>query len=115
RRLRWRWIRRPWRSRWWRRRRRSAAAASNRQRRRREQRIGSGGRGSGGTAGCGQPRRTADQLRAGERAARLSAGVRHGSVRADAEGKLWIRVIPTKPLTGGPEYDVIDRSGKLVD
>jgi len=39
----------------------------------------------------------------------------NGSVRADAEGKLWIRVIPTKPLTGGPEYDVIDRSGKLVE
>jgi hypothetical protein len=39
----------------------------------------------------------------------------NGSVRADAEGKLWVRVIPTKPLTGGPEYDVIDRGGKLVD
>jgi hypothetical protein len=39
----------------------------------------------------------------------------NGSVRADAEGKLWVRVIPTKPLTGGPEYDVIDREGKLID
>jgi hypothetical protein len=39
----------------------------------------------------------------------------NGSVRADAEGKVWVRVIPTKPLTGGPEYDVIDRTGKLVD
>jgi len=39
----------------------------------------------------------------------------NGSVRADAEGKVWVRVIPTKPLTGGPEYDVIDRNGKLVD
>jgi hypothetical protein len=39
----------------------------------------------------------------------------NGSVRADAEGKLWVRVIPTKPLTGGPEYDVIDRSGKLTE
>jgi len=38
----------------------------------------------------------------------------NGSVRADAEGKLWVRVIPTKPTTG-PEYDVIDRTGKLVD
>jgi hypothetical protein len=36
-------------------------------------------------------------------------------VRADAEGKLWVRLIPTRPLTGGPEYDVIDREGKLVD
>lgn len=38
-----------------------------------------------------------------------------GSVRADSEGRLWVRTIPVKPLTGGPEYDVIDRSGKLVD
>ena len=39
----------------------------------------------------------------------------NGSVRADAEGKLWVRIIPAKPSGGGPEYDVIDRSGKLVD
>ncbi|MEO8560643.1 MAG: hypothetical protein ABI601_01120 [bacterium] len=38
-----------------------------------------------------------------------------GSVRADAEGKLWVRVIPTKPAAAGPEYDVIDRKGTLVD
>jgi hypothetical protein len=38
-----------------------------------------------------------------------------GSVRADAEGRLWIRTIPTKPLAGGAEYDVIDREGKLVE
>jgi hypothetical protein len=39
----------------------------------------------------------------------------NGSVRADAEGKLWVRILLAKPSTGGPEYDVIDRSGKLVD
>jgi hypothetical protein len=39
----------------------------------------------------------------------------NGSVRADAEGKLWVRIIPAKPTTTGPEYDVIDRTGKLVD
>jgi hypothetical protein len=39
----------------------------------------------------------------------------NGSVRADADGKLWVRLIPTKPSTAGPEYDVIDRTGKLVD
>jgi hypothetical protein len=38
-----------------------------------------------------------------------------GSVRADAAGKLWVRVMPSKPVAGGPEYDVIDRSGALVD
>lgn len=39
----------------------------------------------------------------------------NGSVRADAEGKLWVRIIPPKPTGRGPEYDVIDRTGKLVD
>jgi hypothetical protein len=38
-----------------------------------------------------------------------------GSTRADAEGRLWVRTIPVRPLTGGAEYDVIDRDGKLVD
>ena len=38
----------------------------------------------------------------------------NGSVRADAAGKLWVRLISPKP-TSGPEYDVIDRTGKLVD
>ena len=36
-------------------------------------------------------------------------------MRADAEGKLWVRIIPSKPSTGGPDYDVIDRNGKLTD
>jgi hypothetical protein len=39
----------------------------------------------------------------------------NGSVRADASGDLWVRTIPTKPLAGGPEYDVIDGTGKLVE
>src|SRR5204862_4925686 len=30
------------------------------------------------------------------------------SVRADAEGNLWIRTIPTKQIPGGPVYDVIN-------
>ena len=37
------------------------------------------------------------------------------SVRADAEGNLWVRTIPTKLIAGGPVYDVINREGKLVD
>lgn len=37
------------------------------------------------------------------------------SVRADAEGNIWVRTIPTKQLPGGPVYDVINREGKLVD
>jgi hypothetical protein len=38
----------------------------------------------------------------------------NGSVRADAEGKLWVRIMSPRPASG-PEYDVIDRTGKLVD
>jgi hypothetical protein len=38
----------------------------------------------------------------------------NGSVKADAEGKLWVRIMLPKPSTR-PEYDVIDRTGKLVD
>jgi hypothetical protein len=36
------------------------------------------------------------------------------SVRSDADGRLWIRTIPTKAVAG-VVYEVIDRSGKLVD
>lgn len=38
-----------------------------------------------------------------------------GAIRADIDGRLWVRTIPTKPTTGGAIYDVIDNSGKLVD
>jgi hypothetical protein len=38
-----------------------------------------------------------------------------GSVRADADGNLWIRTNPSRPTPGGPIFDVIDRSGAMVD
>ena len=38
-----------------------------------------------------------------------------GSVRADMDGNLWIRINPSKPTPGGPVYDIIDPSGKLVN
>jgi hypothetical protein len=39
-----------------------------------------------------------------------------GAVHADAEGKLWVRIITQDTSsTTGPAYDVIDKSGKLVD
>ena len=38
-----------------------------------------------------------------------------GSTRADADGNLWIRTIPTTPLAGGPVYDVINRKGEIVE
>lgn len=37
-----------------------------------------------------------------------------GAARADADGNVWVRTIPTKPMAG-PVYDVIDRQGRLVD
>ncbi|HUQ82775.1 MAG TPA: hypothetical protein VM076_16610 [Gemmatimonadaceae bacterium] len=38
-----------------------------------------------------------------------------GSVRADADGNLWIRTAPAKPTPGGPVYDIVSRTGELVD
>jgi hypothetical protein len=38
-----------------------------------------------------------------------------GSVRADADGHLWVRTIPTKGVAGGPVYDVINTKGELVE
>jgi hypothetical protein len=38
-----------------------------------------------------------------------------GAMRADTHGRLWVRTIPTKQLAAGPEYDVIDRSGALIE
>jgi hypothetical protein len=38
-----------------------------------------------------------------------------GSVRADADGNLWVRTVPTRAIPGGPIYDVINRKGELVD
>jgi hypothetical protein len=38
-----------------------------------------------------------------------------GSARADREGKLWVRIFTPQQMNAAPEYDVIDRTGKLVD
>jgi hypothetical protein len=38
-----------------------------------------------------------------------------GSVRADADGNLWVRTVPTRIVPGGPIYDVINRKGELVE
>jgi hypothetical protein len=38
-----------------------------------------------------------------------------GAVRADADGNLWIRTIPPKPVPGGGVYDIVSRQGELVD
>lgn len=38
-----------------------------------------------------------------------------GAVRADADGNLWIRTIPTRAIPGGPIYDVVNGRGELVE
>ena len=37
------------------------------------------------------------------------------AVRADADGRLWVRTIPTKTRDGGAVYDVISGKGELID
>jgi len=38
-----------------------------------------------------------------------------GAVHADPEGRLWVRTTSQDTTAHGPEYDVIDNTGKLVD
>ena len=38
-----------------------------------------------------------------------------GSLRADQDGRLWVRTIPPQPLSGGAIYDVLDSRGTLID
>ena len=38
-----------------------------------------------------------------------------GAVRADADGNLWIRTLPPKPITGGQVYDIVNHQGELFD
>jgi hypothetical protein len=38
-----------------------------------------------------------------------------GATRADYDGFLWIRTIPTKGVAGGPIYDVVNSKGELVE
>ena len=38
-----------------------------------------------------------------------------GAVRADGDRNLWIRTIPTSPISGGPIFDVVSRDGRLAE
>lgn len=38
-----------------------------------------------------------------------------GAAKADLDGNIWIRTIPTRAIPGGPIYDVINRQGELVE
>ena len=37
-----------------------------------------------------------------------------GAARADADGNLWIRTVPARPMPGGVVYDVVSRAGELT-
>jgi hypothetical protein len=37
------------------------------------------------------------------------------AVRADDDGRLWIKATPTRPTPGGVAYDVVDGNGVLID
>lgn len=37
------------------------------------------------------------------------------AVRADGDGRLWVRINTPAPIQGGPIYDIISRKGELVD
>ena len=38
-----------------------------------------------------------------------------GATRADADGNLWIRSIPPKPVPGGTIYDIVNEKGEMSD
>ena len=41
--------------------------------------------------------------------------IAQGSVRADADGNLWIRTQQMKPMPGGTIYDIVNSTGELTD
>ncbi|MGV3707336.1 MAG: hypothetical protein ACO1Q7_00735 [Gemmatimonas sp.] len=41
--------------------------------------------------------------------------IAQGSVRADADGNLWIRPQTMKPTPGGMIYDIVNRKGEMID
>lgn len=41
--------------------------------------------------------------------------ISYGATRADADGNLWVRANPMRPMPGGLVYDVINRDGRMMD
>ncbi len=41
--------------------------------------------------------------------------ISYGASRADADGNLWVRGNPMRPMPGGFVYDVMNREGKMID
>jgi hypothetical protein len=38
-----------------------------------------------------------------------------GALHADLDGRLWVQTLPTTPVSGGPVFDFVNRSGTLID
>lgn len=38
-----------------------------------------------------------------------------GALRADLDGNLWIRTVPTRVIAGGPVYDIVNARGELTE
>jgi hypothetical protein len=41
--------------------------------------------------------------------------ISYGAARADADGNLWVRANPMRPMPGGQIFDVINRKGEMID
>jgi len=41
--------------------------------------------------------------------------ISYGATRADADGNLWVRGNPMRPMPGGVVYDVMNRQGTMID
>ena len=76
---------------------------------------GGGGGGGGAAAGGGAGRGGNVEFVSPSELPDYKPAFFAGAVRADADGHLWIRTIPTQRLEGGPVYDVVNSQGVLVD
>jgi hypothetical protein len=71
-------------------------------------------RGAGGPNGAGGLQMSAPEYIPASELPDYKPPFAMGAARADADGNVWVRLIATKPMPG-PVYDVIDKTGKLVD
>jgi hypothetical protein len=81
----------------------------------RETRVMVMGPGGGGAAGAAPAGRGNTSFISASELPDYKPAFFAGSTRADEDGFLWIRTIPTKAIVGGPVYDVVNAKGELVD
>lgn len=77
--------------------------------------IGPGATGAGGNPLAGMLMNRNVQFVRAEELPDYKPPFMAGSVRADADGHLWVLTVPTKAIAGGPVYDVINVRGDLVE